>query len=509
MDAPTHYTIPRQDPWYPNQTLTSSEPILTWLTSYMREWKDKGMRDTPVAALPLSQTHRPGRRCGVPYPDRILTDFMMTVSVSHPIRPGVPFYWCFDVHHAFRHASVIEMEYWELGPAGSTSAQLPANYTKGEIQHVCRRLAGFPTYVPDRTRILIQAEAQDGPLTSRIKYDPSLVRRSFAYTLVECPRDEEDKEDHGYATAAMVVMATQREVIRCIFDSGCNRILVHSSVKASNKTEGRPTKLAGITSDALQVSLRGSAHFDFIAGDGKTNEYTFHDALISKQTPYTILSPGVMDVDMNYSTVFQNGQGSYDGQQAVSQGRREGQAIGRQLALLSPRNGQVTPWMSCTPDRRERCNSLKFWVDPSKTKTTRAPYFKGNQYLDEEFKMGEALHVDFCGPWPTSTAPPMKGSIELQKQEQRQFVLMLTCQIQRFPSTKLVLEMLALAYQSVADTVVPPRTVVTLGTNPFFCLFGLVVRGTKVGAVLDNGYVGGTGSTDTSRLGATSSLSPD
>eukprot|EP00808_Paulinella_micropora_P003116 g14509.t1 len=181
---------------------------------------------------------------------------------------------------------------------GITSAQLPANYIKGEIQHVCRRLAGFPTYVPDRTHILMQAEAQDGPLTSRIKYDPSLVRRSFAYTLVECPRDEDDKEDHGYATAAMVLMATQRE--------------------ASNKTEGRPTKLAGITSDTLS---------------------------------YTVV--------------------------------------------------KRTSRMSCHAGPKAMIQLAKFWVDPSKTKTTRAPYFKGNQHLDEEFKMGEALHVDFCGPWPT------------------------------------------------------------------------------------------------------------
>eukprot|EP00808_Paulinella_micropora_P004849 g26154.t1 len=43
------------DPWYPNKTLMGAEPTLTWITSYVREWKDKAC-----------ETHRLPHYCQTP-----------------------------------------------------------------------------------------------------------------------------------------------------------------------------------------------------------------------------------------------------------------------------------------------------------------------------------------------------------------------------------------------------------------------------------------------------------
>eukprot|EP00808_Paulinella_micropora_P015006 g5417.t1 len=160
-EALTTYVVPREEPWYPNELLTKSVPNLLWLDKWMREQKQiTGDTSGQQLGPPVPDIHtRPYSRLNIGYPARLLGEARAASSMSHPSLPGAAAFWGIDVHWAFRHAGIIEMEYWSLrfGLWPERNLQLPPIYKEAELRSVHKRLSGFRTYTMNTESVLLSA----------------------------------------------------------------------------------------------------------------------------------------------------------------------------------------------------------------------------------------------------------------------------------------------------------------------------------------------------------------
>eukprot|EP00808_Paulinella_micropora_P011677 g4173.t1 len=138
------YTVPRQDPWYPDASLQAIIPTLLWLENYNREEVYVEGKEPPIPRSAIETPLNRHRRC-----DKC--QWWMTR---------------YEIH--------------ESGPI-VTVPQLPPKYKLGALQIIYRRLSGFGMYKATMQRHIVEDEApseipldetDDVPLDLNAPYNP-------------------------------------------------------------------------------------------------------------------------------------------------------------------------------------------------------------------------------------------------------------------------------------------------------------------------------------------------
>ena len=119
LGAPTNYIVPREEPWYPSDDVVKGIPSLAWLPHFTTPHSSVSIEHkmTPVGRPVGEASGRPSTRLSVQFPLNLLDregPIITTRPTSHPIIPDGPWLWVIDVHFAFRHATIMELEYWSL-----------------------------------------------------------------------------------------------------------------------------------------------------------------------------------------------------------------------------------------------------------------------------------------------------------------------------------------------------------------------------------------------------------
>eukprot|EP00808_Paulinella_micropora_P026635 g46005.t1 len=93
--------------------------------------------------------------------------------------------------------------------------------------------------------------------------------------------------------------------VHTIFDSGSNRMLIHVSAECSDLTT-KKTVVGGVQNQQISFDITATGYLP-VTGKGKQHWLELPKPLVS-DSPFNLVSPGVLDHDRGYSFLFQNEQ---------------------------------------------------------------------------------------------------------------------------------------------------------------------------------------------------------
>ena len=201
-----------------------------------------------------------------------------------------------SVNYRFAQYAYQRLLRYELIPKGERSlriaAKRPLSLEAEKVRTMFRRLAGFPTYDPIKAnRILIQGNID---LNERTRQDPFNLIKPFTMVAYD-PDQEAGLLPRAWTPIDDKCLFSHSSAIHTVFDTGTNRTIVHPESNIADMCNGPTAHLSGISPETVKIRKKATFHWQTIPGQGEATSFLLPDSLVADGTPYSLVSPGILD----------------------------------------------------------------------------------------------------------------------------------------------------------------------------------------------------------------------